>query len=68
MTYSKMKNGHEILYKYTDGQATKFRTTPIIKTKRELNNKLQELEKLEMIISVVVRDIKYKDYGTTKGN
>jgi hypothetical protein len=65
MDYSKLNKGHEILYKYTDGELTKFRTTPIIKTLRELNEKLKELDSLEMVISVVVREIKYKEYGTT---
>lgn len=65
MDYSKLNKGYEILYKYTDGELTKYRTTPIIKTPRELNQKLKELDSLEMVISIVVRDIKYKEYGTT---
>lgn len=65
MTYSDLKQGYEILYKYTDGTSTKFRTTPIIKKRRELNIKLKELDSLEMVVSIVVREIKYKEYGTT---
>lgn len=62
MDYSKLNKGYEILYKYTDGEITKYRTTPIIKTLRELNQKLKELDSLEMVISIVVREIKYKEY------
>ena len=59
MNYNDLSKGYEILYKYTDGTSTKFRTTGILKSKSEVNDKLTELYEFEGFISAVVRTIRY---------
>lgn len=61
MHYGQLNNGYTITYKYTDGKAIKFRTTPIIKSLMKLNQKLGELDELEMVFESVVNEVKYFD-------
>jgi len=65
MRLVELKKGYEILYKYTDGSVDKFRTTPIIKTKEQLEKKLEQLKNYEGTISAVVRNIKYYEFKET---
>ncbi len=64
MYYNELSKGYEILYKYTDGTAIKFRTTPVLKNQKELNIKLKELDKFEGMINVLVREVMYHEYET----
>jgi len=55
----KLQKGYEILYKYSDGDLIKFRTTNIIKSKKDLDTRLSEITAMPEYINLIVRAVEY---------
>ena len=55
----KLRKGYEILYKYSDGDVVKFRTTNIIKSKKDLDERVKEITEMPQYINLIVRSVEY---------
>lgn len=55
----KLQKGYEILYKYADGDVIKFRTTNIIKSKKDLEDRVNEITVMPQYINLIVRAVEY---------
>lgn len=58
MNLQKLTKGWEILYKYTDGQVIKFKTSPVYTNRKVLDKRIDELFNMDMVMSITVREVK----------